>query len=687
MRNAPRQCCLFARAMQLDLQCHTQCVEYPSRHVLTPMKDAGAVLFAPMAIKTSLDDPFLPLAFSLFSNPGAYAVLAGAGVSRGAGLPTAWDIVVDLVARMAGDNAEIDSDTASGWYEARFGREPTYSDVVHQLALTRAERQTLLRKYFESAADSADPVKPSVAHRAVARLMQSGVIHVVLTVNFDRLFEQALQQIGIEPTVVATEADAQGLAPLHTLQHCIVHLHGDYLNAVSMRNTTAELAGYSRQMKALVRRVVTDYGLLVAGWSVEYDPALREAIAAHHPSRFTMGWVTPGMLGPAARSLTESKKALIFDTTADDAFGHLADEVESMRERHARHPLTLDVAVSRTKRQLVGARPSIGTHDMLAAEFARLRGIPALNRSRSMDSGDVRYDALLREITEACRVPVGVSAALAHWGDPSTDGWWLPEVERFGHVEPASGTVRLLHLPLVVATLLFYATGIAGVLGERFDLIRRLFDLRANLPDGWPHRAAGEVLIPTTAVGDRYPLMYDHIRSVVGASLSLDEQPVDDAMQLFEVLRLSTQLIDSDGFDEAIERFAAKNAAVADAVKGRGDVEEAWRARQRVLDGVAEQCHPYSAPLFAAERMYEISGGRRWGSPVAERLAFDIDRQGESHPVVVGLQRSVSAVQLAVTAVGAAIGRAGEQMEWQAIPVGTVGFIPSEFWLDRRPTT
>jgi hypothetical protein len=30
-------------------------------------------------------------------------------------------------------------------------------------------------------------------------MMQVGTIHVVLTMNFDRLFEQALREIGIEP--------------------------------------------------------------------------------------------------------------------------------------------------------------------------------------------------------------------------------------------------------------------------------------------------------------------------------------------------------------------------------------------------------------------------------------------------------------------------------------------------------
>ena len=70
----------------------------------------------------SLDDPSLPLAFSLYSSPGAYAVLAGAGVSRGAGLPTAWDIVVDLIDQIAHRDGVADtltSDTAEQWYEAK----------------------------------------------------------------------------------------------------------------------------------------------------------------------------------------------------------------------------------------------------------------------------------------------------------------------------------------------------------------------------------------------------------------------------------------------------------------------------------------------------------------------------------------------------------------------------------------
>lgn len=639
-----------------------------------------------MVTKTSLDDPFLPLAFSLYSNPGAYAVLAGAGISRGAGLPTAWDIVVDLIAQMAGDDVDIDADTASDWYEKRYGKPPTYSDVVHQLALTQTERQALLRKYFENADDSTEQIRPSGAHRAVARLMQAGTIHVVLTINFDRLFEQALQELGIEPTVVATNADAQGLAPLHTLQHCIIHLHGDYLNALSMRNTTAELAGYPRHMKSLLRRVVTDYGLLVAGWSVQYDPALREAVAAHYPSRFTMGWVSPGTLSADALSLTENKKALVFQTTADDAFGHLADEVEAMRDRHARHPLTLDVAVGRIKRQLAGARPAIAAHDMLAAEFAKLRAIPALHVTNTMQTDESHYESQLAQVREACRLPAASVAALAYWGDAATDRWWLAEIERLGRLERASGTVRLLHLPLVAATLLFYCGGVAAVAADRFELVRKLLHLRAN-DSGRPQQPASTLLLPSVVVRERYGQLYEEVRNVVGEALGLDADPVNDAVQLFDILRVAVQVTQWHGFESQVTEFSAKDSALLDAAESDANIRQAaWADRQTVIEAVSAHCYVDHTALFTAERQYEPGNHERWSSPVAERLAGEIAREGESHPCVAGLQLDVAEAQLAVRAVAAAIGSVGRKLEWQATPVGTAGFIPSEFWLDGRPT-
>ncbi len=48
-----------------------------------------------MTTATLDEDTLLSLAFSLRANPGAYAVLLGAGVSAPSGILTAWGVVTD----------------------------------------------------------------------------------------------------------------------------------------------------------------------------------------------------------------------------------------------------------------------------------------------------------------------------------------------------------------------------------------------------------------------------------------------------------------------------------------------------------------------------------------------------------------------------------------------------------------
>lgn len=42
-------------------------------------------------------DPLTQLAFSVYENPGVFALLLGSGLSRAADIPTGWEITLDLV--------------------------------------------------------------------------------------------------------------------------------------------------------------------------------------------------------------------------------------------------------------------------------------------------------------------------------------------------------------------------------------------------------------------------------------------------------------------------------------------------------------------------------------------------------------------------------------------------------------
>jgi len=71
---------------------------------------------------SALQDPILRLAVALYHGKGAYALLLGSGVSRSAGIPTGWEIVLDLVRQLAasvGEPCEQGGEVA--WYINKFG--------------------------------------------------------------------------------------------------------------------------------------------------------------------------------------------------------------------------------------------------------------------------------------------------------------------------------------------------------------------------------------------------------------------------------------------------------------------------------------------------------------------------------------------------------------------------------------
>src|SRR4051812_6830979 len=94
-------------------------------------------------------EPTVRLALTLQSNPGAYAALLGSGISAAAGVPTGWQIVSDLIAKVARLEGAIAGDDPIAWYRERYGEEPEYSKLLDELAKSPAERNLLLRNYFE----------------------------------------------------------------------------------------------------------------------------------------------------------------------------------------------------------------------------------------------------------------------------------------------------------------------------------------------------------------------------------------------------------------------------------------------------------------------------------------------------------------------------------------------------------
>ena len=240
-------------------------------------------------------DPLLSLAFSMQSNKGVYALLLGSGISRAAKIPTGWEVVLELIRKLALLSDEDCEPEPEAWYFQKYGCAPDYAELLDKIAKTPTERQQLLRAYFEPTAEEQEEKtkQPTAAHHAIAQLVADGFVKVIVTTNFDRLMELALQEAGVAPHVLSTPDQIEGALPLVHTRCCVIKVHGDYLDT-RIKNTPTELADYDVRMNGLLDQVFDQFGLITCGWSADWDVALRAAIERAPSRRFTTYWASKG---------------------------------------------------------------------------------------------------------------------------------------------------------------------------------------------------------------------------------------------------------------------------------------------------------------------------------------------------------------------------------------------------------
>ena len=232
-------------------------------------------------------------------------------------------------------DGEVGEEPEVWWAQSARG-EPRYDVLLDALAPTDAARQALLRRYFDPR-PPVGPINPTDGHRALAWLCASGLVRVIMTTNFDRLLERALEEAGASPQVISGASGVEGMTPLVHSRSTVIKLHGDWAT-LGMRNTPEELRAYPAELRRLLDSVLDEYGLVVIGWSGEYDVALADAIAACPSRRYPTYWATfRGALTEAAKRLIAQRPTAVIDTTgADEFLVDLAQRSQNLAARAAR---------------------------------------------------------------------------------------------------------------------------------------------------------------------------------------------------------------------------------------------------------------------------------------------------------------------------------------------------------------
>lgn len=327
--------------------------------------------------EVSADAHLQALAVSMQSAKGAFAVLLGSGVSDPAGIPSGWQLTRLLLEKLATlDGGPLPTDLEA-WFADSFGQDATYSNVLEACATSPGLRSDLLHAYFEpSDEDRVDGRKvPTRAHEAIASLARRNYVRVILTTNFDRLMEQALAAENVTPQVISAPDQIAAMRPLMLAPLTVVKINGDYMS-LATKNTSHELASYDERLRELVDRILGDLGLIVSGWSGEYDPWLRDRLRSMARSNYPLCWTYRGRIRGQVTPLLDELGALrIKVDDADTLFGTLDERVATLELMTEGQGLGTAQTFSTAVRLLQDERTAGRFEAMLRRELAAVVGL------------------------------------------------------------------------------------------------------------------------------------------------------------------------------------------------------------------------------------------------------------------------------------------------------------------------
>lgn len=516
-------------------------------------------------------DPLIALAFAIQSHKGAYALLLGSGVSRAAEIPTGWEIVLDLIRKLAHVEGETLQSSPEEWYRSKYGRQPDYSELLEQVAGTPDERQKLLAGYFEPTPEERDDglKQPTAAHKAIAKLVAQGFVRVVVTTNFDHLIERAIESEGVTPTVISTPESIEGMKPLVHQQRVVIKVHGDYLDS-RIKNTPEELGNYDERLNRLLDQVLDEFGIVICGWSGVWDTALLKAFQRCKSRRFTTFWAAKdNQIADSAQQLLQSRAGqVIAIRDADSFFSDLTEKVLSLDDLQRPHPHSVAAVTATVKRFLADDRYRIQFDDLVCQETERV--IETLHKIVS-DAPGFDFPENLNRVVAALELIRPIALHGIYWGEQHHIDRLIQIAPRFAN-EPKPGTkppYQLDELRAIAAIIVFYTQGIVAIARDRYDIVAALFGKTMVSTEGKRQRLVAAI---------HWDYLENHFKTVVPDQ---NRSTVAVSDWLFGECRVScrTAVSDDAQYDEVFDRFEAVRTLVNAEIETRGkslDRHEVW---------------------------------------------------------------------------------------------------------------
>jgi hypothetical protein len=256
-----------------------------------------------------------------------------------------------------------------------------------------------------------------------------------------------------------------------------VKVHGDYLDT-RIRNTEAELEVYSSAQNSLLDRVFDEHGLIICGWSGEWDPALRSAIARAPTRRYPLFWASraePSGLGADLLSHRGGRWVAIDD--ADSFFHDLQRKTEIQLSLNRSHPLSVNLLVAGAKRYVARDETRVELSDLVLNETraaqAKISQSDISGQVRGHPSDAAEFRRRIVGFESAIEPLTAVFGVLGRWGVGGEASLAATILREFTAHTPRNGYKLWDSLRSYPAILIWYGYGVCAAKAERYEALLR----------------------------------------------------------------------------------------------------------------------------------------------------------------------------------------------------------------------
>ena len=230
-------------------------------------------------------NPIVQLVASAQPGEKKYILFAGAGVSKDAGVPTAWDLMLEtasIIYAAESDDGDKDVDLEK-WFTQSDYAQWEYAKLISHIYPKYPGQQDFLKKYLTDH-------EIGQAHHGIAELAHRGIIRAIITTNFDHFIEKALEKKGLDTQVISTDEDLNHSEPLiHCKAIRIYKPHGT-LGKGALKNTPKDLEKLSAPMEDELVRILGDHGVIILGYAGQ-DRGIQRIFEKRCFNRYPIFWV------------------------------------------------------------------------------------------------------------------------------------------------------------------------------------------------------------------------------------------------------------------------------------------------------------------------------------------------------------------------------------------------------------